>query len=101
MQKNINKINVSASDAKIMLKKHAELTHTENIKVLSHVQREKEEWIVNTLMLEGVAVPFKYRRKKLYKGLTGQRINITYYPDIEVVAGFDIEVMNIVRIRVS
>jgi len=89
----------SAADK--LLEKHQKLVHTEDIKVLSHVQREQDEWIINTLMLEGVDVPFKYKRKQQYRSLAGQRINITYYPATEAVAGFDIEVMNIVRIRTS
>lgn len=84
-----------------LTEKHKKLVHTEAIKVLSHVQRQQDEWIINTLMLEGVNVPFKYKRKQQYKSLASQRINITYYPATETVAGFDIEVMNIVRIRTS
>ncbi len=89
------------NDAKKLTQRHAQLTHTENIKVISHVQRESEDWQLNTLMLEGVDVPFKYKRKKIYKSLKGNRINITYYPDIEKVAGFEIEIMKIVRIKVA
>ncbi len=55
----------------------------------------------NTLMLEGCATPFKYKRKKLYKNLTGQRVNLSYYPSTESVAGIEMEVMNIVRIKIS
>ncbi|WDE00868.1 hypothetical protein [Thalassomonas actiniarum] len=87
--------------AEKLTEKHQKLVHTEAIKVLSHVQREQDEWIINTLMLEGVDVPFKYKRKQQYKSLAGQRINITYYPATETVAGFEIEIMNIVRIRTS
>ncbi|MGL1957407.1 MAG: hypothetical protein OCD00_08855 [Colwellia sp.] len=89
------------SAGKKLTDKHAELIHTENIKVLSHVQRESDEWIINTLMLSDVNVPFKYKRKKIYKCLQGQRVNITYYADSENIAGFEIEVMNIVRIKIS
>ena len=71
------------------------------MKVSSHVQRECDDWIVNTLILDNIDVPFKYKRKKLYKSLQGQRVNLTYYPETEVVAGFDIEVMSIVRIKIS
>jgi hypothetical protein len=46
-------------------------------------------------------VPFRYRRKKKYKSLQGAPVNITYYPQIEQLAGMDIEVMKIVRIRKS
>ena len=84
-----------------MLNKHPKLTHTENVKVISHVQREQDEWFLNTLMIEGVSAPFKYKRKKMYKSLKGNSVNITYYPDNENVAGFDIEIMKIVRIKVA
>lgn len=89
------------SETDKLLKKHDKLIHTENIKVVSHVQREDGEWFINTLMLEKINTPFKYKRKKLYRTLTGQRVNITYYRDIEVIAGMEIEVMNIVRVKVA
>ena len=84
-----------------LLSRHQKLTHSEAVKVISHVQREDGEWLINTLMLEGVEVPFKYRRKKRYKNLTGARVNLTYYPHTEVVAGLEFEMMNVVRIRVA
>lgn len=87
--------------AKQLIEQHQQLTHTDNIKVISHVQRESNEWFVNTLMLEDIDVPFKYKRKKLYKSLNGQRVNITYYPDNETIASFDIEIMRIVRVKIS
>ena len=71
------------------------------LKVVSHVQRDTGEWIVNTIMVEGYDVPFKYKRKRQYKNLKGQRVNLTYYPDTELVAGFEQEVMHVVRIKVS
>ncbi len=71
------------------------------MKVTSHVQREAGEWIVNTLMLEGCDVPFRYKRKKLYKSLKGQRVNLTYYPTNENIAGIQMEIMNVVRIKIS
>ncbi len=71
------------------------------MKVASHVQREAGEWIVNTLMVEGYDVAFKYKRKKLYKNLKGQRVNLTYYSDKEVVAGISIEIMTVVRIKIA
>lgn len=88
-------------DVKKLLKSHQELTQTDNIKVVSHVQRESDEWFINTIMIEDVDVPFKYKRKKQYKTLVGQRVNITYYPAVENVAGFEMEIMNIVRIKVA
>lgn len=84
-----------------LLSKHNKVTHSENKKVLSHIQREFEEWFVNTLMLEDCEVPFKYRRKKRYKSLKGQNVNVTYYPDFETLAGFDIEIMRVIRLRRS
>ena len=38
-------------------------------------------------MIEGVDVPFKYKRKQQYQSLKGARVNITYYPAEENVAG--------------
>mgnify|MGYP005862908747 CR=1 FL=1 len=84
-----------------LLKRHQELIQSDGMKVSSHVQRESAEWIINTLMIEGYSVPFKYRRKKLYKNLTGQRVNLSYYPDAEVVADMEIEIMKVVRIKRS
>ena len=85
-----------------LVKKHDKLTHSENMKVTSHVQRECDDWIINTLMLDNIDVPFKYKRKKLYQSLQDRkRVNLTYYPDTETIAGFSIEVMSVVRIKVS
>ncbi len=91
------------SDTDKLLKKNEQLNQLDQAKVVSHVQREIEdgEWVLNTLMLEGYDVPFKYRRKKKYRNLKGAPVNITYYPQIEQVAGMDIEVMKVVRIRRS
>lgn len=90
-----------ASDVDKLLKKNAELNQLDGVKVTSHVQREGGGWIVNTLMLDGYDVPFKYRRKKLYKSLEGAPVNLTYYPQLEKVAGIDFETMKVVRIRKS
>ncbi|XPF94128.1 hypothetical protein ACM9HF_19270 [Colwellia sp. RE-S-Sl-9] len=89
------------SDSDKLIKKHQELIHTDNLKVTSHVQREENEWFINTVMFENIDVPFKYKRKKLYKSLVNNRVNVTYYVSNEKVAGFEIEVMNIVRIKIS
>lgn len=89
------------SEPEKLLKKHGQLVHSDMLKVSSHVQREASEWIINTLMIEGYDVAFKYKRKKLYKNLTGQRVNLTYYPETETVAGINIEVMNVVRIKIA
>jgi hypothetical protein len=89
------------SDATKLVKKHEELTHSELVKVISHVQRDKDEWVLNTVMIENCEVPFKFKRKQQYKNLKGARVNITYYPTVEVVAGMDFEIMNVVRIKKS
>ena len=84
-----------------LLKTHHKLVHSEMVKVVSHVQRDTREWIINTLMIEGCDVPFKYKRKKMYKNIEGQRVNLTYYPAVEAVAGIEMEVMKVVRIKVA
>ena len=84
-----------------LLDKHRQLVQSDMMKVTSHVQREAGEWIINTLMIEGYKVPFKFKRKKAYKNVAGQRVNLTYYPATESVAGIDMEVMNVVRIKIS
>ena len=89
------------SDPDKLTKKHQELTHSELVKVVSHVQRDKDEWILNTVMIEDCEVPFKFKRKQQYKDLKVARVNITYYPSVEVVAGMDFEIMNVVRIKKS
>ena len=81
-----------------LLDKHTELVHSEMQQVISHVQRQNGEWFLNTVMLEGYDVPFKYKRKKQYRSLKGARVNLTYYPDAATVAGIPVEVMRVVRI---
>jgi len=71
------------------------------MKVNSHVQRKVDDWFLNTLMIEGYDVPFKYKRNKIYKDLKGQRVNLTYYTDKEIVAEMEFEVMRVVRIKRS
>lgn len=89
------------SPVKKLLETHRDLTQSDMMKVKSHVQREKDDWIINTLMIEGYDVPFKYKRKKRYKNLQGQRVNLTYYSSVENIIGVEMEVMNVVRIKVS
>ena len=84
-----------------LLSKHKQLIHSENQKVTSHVQRETDEWIYNTVMIQGCDVPFKYNRKKKYKSLKGAVVNITYYPSTETIAGFEMEIMKATRIKIS
>mgnify|MGYP000144454222 CR=1 FL=1 len=87
------------SDPARLLKKHRELTHSESLKVVSHVQRQSGGWFINTLMLEGYEVPFQYKRQSRYRNLQGGRVNLTYYPTTRDVAGISLEVMKVVRIR--
>ena len=89
------------SEPEKLLKKHQKLVHSDMVKVVSHVQREAGEWIINTLMIEDCDVPFRYKRKQKYKNIKGQRVNLTYYPTSETVAGMSMEVMNVVRIKIS
>ena len=39
--------------------------------------------------------------KEKYKCIKGQRVNLTYYPDTETVAGIEMEVMTVVRIKIA
>jgi len=89
------------SDASSLLKKHQKLTHSDDRKVMSHVQREQDDWHINTLMIEGCDTPFQFKRKKAYKNLKSARVNLTYYPEIQKVAGMDFEMMKVVRIRIA
>lgn len=84
-----------------LTKKHHQLTHTDMVKVISHVQRAQGDWILNTIMIEDCDVPFKYKRKKEYKDLKGQRVNLTYYPEKESIAGMEFEFMKVVRIKIA
>ena len=88
-------------EADKLLKKHAGLNQLDSVKVISHVQRERGEWFLNTLMLDGYTVAFKYSRKKRYRSLEGASVNLTYYPDTDIVAGLEFEIMKVVRIRRS
>lgn len=97
----LNKLQQMKSTPEELTKKHKDLTHSDMLKVTSHVQRDLDDWILNTIMIEGVDVPFKYKRRKRYKNLTGQRVNMTYYPTTENVACFEMEVMRVVRIKIS
>ncbi|MBU2885511.1 hypothetical protein KO507_07030 [Gilvimarinus agarilyticus] len=87
------------SDPKKLLEKNRELVHSEAMKVVSHVQREQGEWMLHTVMIEGCDIPFKFKRKDKYQSLKGARVNITYYPEAEMVAGLRFEVMKVVRIK--
>lgn len=92
---------MSQQEPEKLLKRHQALNHLENVKVASHVQREDNEWLQNTLMLDGYDVPFKYRRQRRYRSLAGGRVNVTYYASTEQVAGVDLEIMKVVRLKRS
>ena len=87
------------SDPKKLVGKNNNLTHSELLKVMSHIQREDGEWILHSLMVEGCDVPFKFKRKGNYQSLKGARVNMTYYSEQETVAGMNFEVMKVVRIK--
>ena len=82
-----------------LLKKHDKLNHLEGVKVISHTQREKEEWVYHTLMISGYDVAFKFKRNKKYKSLQDQLVSLVYYSEEQTVAGFPIEIMQVVRVK--
>jgi len=89
------------SDIKKLLTKHQQLNQLDMVKVTSHVQRQNDDWVLNTIMLEGYDVPFQYTRRKVYKSLAGGCVNLTFYPESKSIAGTDFEIMKVVRIRRS
>lgn len=89
------------NDVDKLLKKHQQLTQSDFRRVLSHVQRQQEEWFINTLLIEDCETPFKYKRKQKYRDITGQRVNLTYYPDVESVAGMEFDIMRVVRLKIA
>ena len=89
------------TDANKLVQKHEGLIHSVKQKVVSHTQRDKGEWIMHTVMLDGVDVPFKFKRKDKYQSLNGARVNLTYYLASENVAGISFPIMNVVRIKRS
>ncbi|MAJ70714.1 MAG: hypothetical protein CBB67_002315 [Alteromonadaceae bacterium TMED7] len=82
-----------------LLKRHQSLTHSENLKVVSHVQRQDGDWVRHTVMIEDVDAPFVFKRTKPYQSLQGARVNMTYYRTVETVAGMEFEQMKVVRIK--
>ncbi|TLU64213.1 hypothetical protein FE810_13025 [Thalassotalea litorea] len=92
-------MNKQAKHVKQMLERHQSLNHLDGISVTSHVQRQDGDWFLNTLMLQGYTVAFKYRRKKMYQSLKGQKVNITYYRATDMVAGLEFEYMKVTRLK--
>ncbi len=88
-----------------LLKNHQSLNHMDHQKVISHVQRDIKldgaDWVLNTLLIEGCEVPFKFKRKQAYKNTQGQRVNLTYYRATENIAGIEMEVMHVVRVKIA
>ncbi len=88
-----------------LLKNHQALNHLERQKVISHVQRDIKldgvDWVLNTLLIDGCEVPFKFKRKQAYKNVQSNRVNLTYYRATENIAGIEIEVMNVVRVKIA
>jgi hypothetical protein len=50
-------------------------------------------------MIEGYDVPFRFKRQGKYRTLRGARVNLTYYPTQEMVAGIPVEIMKVVRVK--
>ena len=71
------------------------------MKVTSHVQRDQDDWILHTVMLANIDVPFVFKRKKRYQSLQGANVNLTYYPALVMIAGMEMEQMRVVRIKRS
>jgi len=65
------------------------------------IKLDHTDWVLNTLMIEGYDVPFKFKRKQGYKNIQGNRVNLTYYRHTENIAGIEMEVMNVVRIKIA
>lgn len=86
---------------KKLLAEHDNLTHSTMQKVTSHVQRRDGDWILNTLMVEGQNIPFKYKRRRKYKSLQGARVDMVYYPDTETIARMDFPFMKVIKIALS
>lgn len=86
---------------KKLLADNDKLIHSSMKKVESHVQRQVNEWIHNTVLIEGYDIPFKYKRQKKYKSLKGARVDLIYYPDLESIAGIEFEYMKVIQINLS
>ncbi|MGF1724066.1 hypothetical protein [Photobacterium nomapromontoriensis] len=87
------------SDVDKLLTSHHQLVHSEGVTVTSHTQRIDGDWVLHTLMIDGVDVPFKFKRQKKYKNLAGSKVNLTYYSVTEMIAGFEIEMMKVIRVK--
>ncbi len=86
---------------KKFLAENDNLTHSTMQKISSHVQRRQGDWVFNTVLVQDQDIPFKYKRKKIYKSLQGARVDIIYYPATETIAGMEFEYMKVVKINIS
>ncbi|MCK8045402.1 hypothetical protein MSG37_10925 [Shewanella sp. 1CM18E] len=84
-----------------MLVKHDQLIHSEGVKVCSHTQRMKDDWVLHTIMIDNCDTPFTFKRTKKYKSLSGASVNMTYYADKQGIAGFEMDIFKVVRIKRS
>lgn len=89
------------SSTETILQNDKNLVHCELMKVTSHTQRFNGESMLNTLMVDGYDCPFKYCRKYQFPNLKGKRVDLTYYPTVEIVAGFEVDIMKVVHISRS
>lgn len=87
------------TDPSKIIDKHPNTNHLEDAKVSSHTQRDDGAWVRHTLMLEGYDVPFRFMRQGKYQSLKGARVNLTYYPQTENVAGMTFEYMKVIRVK--
>jgi hypothetical protein len=86
---------------KNLLIENQNLIYTCMQKVESHVQRQQDNWILNTVLINGYDVPFKYKRQRMYRSLKGLRVDLIYYASSEKIAGIDFEMMNVIKINRS
>lgn len=84
---------------KQLLAENDQLVHATMQTVRSHVQRREGDWILNTVMLEGQEVPYKYKRRKKHPSLRGARVDVIFYPDVEVIARMQFDCMRVIRIQ--
>jgi len=89
------------TNLKKFMSENEQLIHSKMKKVESHVQRQVDNWIQNTVLIEGCETPFKYKRQKKYKSLQGARVDIIYYPSTEQIAGISFEFMKVIKINIS
>ena len=83
------------SDPKKLVEKNKNLTHSELLKVTSHVQREQGDWILHTLLVEGCDVPFKFKRKGKYLSINNSAASDRVSKQSELAARFFTPIHNL------